>query len=108
MLHPDWNFDEFLAFVLLYAAHADIEFSNEERKFIENKVSEEIFDNIYQEFDQLTDFQALELIMSYKDIYFTSEEDKNHLFSELHKLFHVDGDFSQLEKELMVFLDRLM
>ena len=66
----EWNFDEFLAFLLIYASHADIDFSREEEERIKALVSNEIFEDIYAQFNVMTDYQALETILSYKDIYF--------------------------------------
>lgn len=103
-----WSFNEFLAFLLIYASHADIDFCEAEKVLIKDTVTTKVFENIYDHFRQLTDFQALELILSYKDLYFSSKEEKDVLFKELHRLFNVDGDFSPLEKELILFLDRLM
>lgn len=108
MQNTNWSFNEFLAFLLIYAAHADIEFSNEEKEFIKDIVSKEIFDSICNEFNQLTDFQALDLILNYKDLYCSTQKEKKYLFEKLNDLFHVDGEFTQLEKELLVFLDRLL
>jgi hypothetical protein len=108
MNSTNWSFDEFLAFLLIYASHADIDFSEDERALIKESVTDEEFDVVFHYFNQLTDFQALELILSYKDVYFSTKDEKDHLFEELQKLFNVDGDFSVLEKELLMFLDKLM
>ena len=103
-----FSFKEFLAFLLIYASHADINFSDEEKQFIREKVSDPVFDKVHGQFNELTDYQALEVILSYKEYYFPNKQDKKHLFEELHNLFHADGDFSYLEKELLTFLDRIM
>lgn len=108
MNRTNWNFNEFLAFLLLYASHADINFSEDERLLIKEKVSVKVFDEMYYEFNQHTDFQALEIIMNYKEVYFATKKEKDNLLSEMQKLFNVDGEFSTLEKELLMFLDKLM
>ena len=103
-----WSFDEFLAFLLIYASHADINFSKEEKDLILRKVTPETFEKMYNHFMKLTDYQALESILSYKDLYYATNGEKVHLFDELKDLFHADGEFSSLEKELLMFLERLM
>ena len=108
MKSTDWIFDEFLAFLLIYASHVDFDFSDEEKEEIEKIVSKKIFDEVYAHFQTLTDYQALELILSYKDVYFSTDEEKETLFKEMHNLFNIDGDFSTLEKELLLFLKKLM
>lgn len=108
MKNTEWIFDEFLAFLLIYASHVDFDFSDEEKDEIEKIVGKKIFDDIYEHFKTLTDYQALEVILGYKDIYFSTDKEKEFLFKEMHKLFNVDGDFSTLEKELLLFLKKLM
>ncbi len=104
----NWDFNEFLAFLLIYASHADLDFSDEEKSKIKEIVSPEVFENIYSHFKNLTDYQALELILSYKDLYFSSENEKKHLIDEMKKIFVADGEFTSLEKDLLQFLERLM
>ena len=108
MKNTKWVFDEFLAFLLIYASHVDFDFSDEEKDEIEKIVGKDIFDEIYAHFITLTDYQALEVILSYRGIYFSTVEEKELLFKEIHNLFNVDGDFSTLEKELLLFLKKLM
>lgn len=108
MNDTQWNFDEFLAFLLIYASHVDFDFSKEEKTQIENIVGVEIFETSFEYFQKLTDFQALQKILSYKEVHYSTEAEKEILFREMHKLFNVDGDFSALEKELLLFLRKLM
>ena len=108
MSNLDWDSKQFLAFLLIYASHADIEFSIEEKSQIKERVSSEVFEEMYAIFNTYTDYQALEEILSYKDVYFSTPSEKEALFTEMKNLFQADGDFSILEKELLVFLDKLM
>ncbi|MDF1696233.1 MAG: hypothetical protein P1U56_10390 [Saprospiraceae bacterium] len=108
MVNTDWTFNEFLVFLLIYASHADIDFCEHERNLIKEKVPVEVFDSILDHFNSLTDYQALELILSYKDVYYQTEEEKEHLLEELQNLFEVDGEYSSLEKEMMFFLTKIM
>ena len=108
MIATNLDFDEFLALLLIYASHADLDFSESEKEMIINRVSQEVFEEVYELFNGLTDYQALNLILSYKEIYFATEKEKNNLVKELTEIFNADGEFSPLEKELLQFLDRLM
>jgi len=104
----DWSFEQFLAFLLIYASHADLEFSEEEKEQIKQIVSEDDFLELYAYFKRITDYQALQLILDHKDLYFPTTAEKQVLFDEMRKVFHADGDFSTLEKDLLLFLDKLM
>jgi hypothetical protein len=108
MNQTDWDFNEFLAFLLIYASHVDLDFSEDEKNQILNTVSPEIFEEVYAHFNSLTDFQALKLILDYKDLYYSTKEEKEHLFEEMHELFNADGEYSALEKDLVLFLNKLM
>ncbi len=108
MSHTDWDFNEFLAFFLIYAAHADIDFSDAEKEQIKKIVSPEKFEELWAIFNNMTDYQVLELIRSYKETYFSTPKEKDHLLDEMKNLFNVDGDYSILEKEFHLFLSKLL
>ena len=54
--HPKWNYNEFLAFLLLYASDADMKFSDSERDLIQQKVDPEHLKCVQEEFDKNNDF----------------------------------------------------
>ncbi len=107
-MNNTWNQNEFLAFSLLYAAHVDIEFSEEERAKIKLLIDDETYDQLYKTFIEMSDYKALETILSYKGLYFPTPARKSELLDQMKQLFEVDGDFSIMEKELLLFLGKLM
>lgn len=107
-MNNTWNQDEFLAFTLLYAAHVDIDFSIEEKERITKLVNQETYDQLYAKFNDMSDYKALETILSYKGLYFPTPDRKRELLSQLQLLFESDGDFSVMEKGLLLFLEKLM
>lgn len=107
-MNNTWNQNEFLAFSLLYGAHVDIEFSEEEKIKIKSLVNEETYDQLYKQFIEMSDYKALETILSYKGLYFPTPDRKSELLAQMKHLFEVDGDFSTMEKELLLFLEKLM
>lgn len=104
----NWDFNTFLAFLLIYASHADLEFSESEKEQIKKRVSLEKFEQLHALFDDMTDYQVLELILSYKSRYFSTEEEKNTILTEMRMLFEADGEYSAFEKELAMFLEKLL
>ncbi len=107
-MNNTWNQNEFLAFSLLYAAHVDIDFSEEEKEQIKTLVDEDTYNKLYAEFMNMSDYKSLEIILSYKGLYFPTSDRKNELLSQMKTLFEADGDFSIMEKELLLFLEKLM
>ena len=107
-MNNTWNQKEFLAFTLLYAAHVDIEFSEEERVKIKSIVDEDTYNKLYAQFMDISDYKSLETILSYKGLYFPTVDRKAELLSHIKSLFDADGDYSVMEKEMYHFFEKLM
>lgn len=103
-----WNYREFLSFLLLYVSHIDMEYAPEEEKMIRSLVDENKYDAIYNEFVNMTDFQALQTIISYKGVYFPTVDQRKELLHNVKKLCFADGEFASIEKELINFLDKML
>ena len=103
-----WSYNEFLAFLLIYISHVDMEFAEEEKAMIKKNVGLVTFDKMVAEFDSMSDYKAYETILSYKGVYFPTVEQKNELIVKMKDLFHADADFNIMEKELLHFLDKMM
>ena len=56
----------------------------------------------------MSDYKALETILSYKGLYYPTIARKNELLYQMKLLFEADGEFSIMERELLQFLDKLM
>lgn len=107
-VHPKWNFKEFSAFLLIYAAYADNVFSPEEETMILSKVNQETLKGIEEEFQSMNDKDVIETILAYKGLYFPTNERKKELLAMVKKEFFVDGEFSQIEESLLIALRRIM
>lgn len=103
-----FNFSEFTTFLLLYAANADLEFTEDERKMIMSRVSKDTFEKVNRVFEEQSDYARLQTIMDYKGLHYPTVARRDELFDMMRKLFEADGEYSTLEKNLMMFLDKLM
>ncbi|MEZ4909691.1 MAG: hypothetical protein R2774_02400 [Saprospiraceae bacterium] len=103
-----FNERELLAFLLIYIAHVDMVFSDEEKALIKERVGEACYNKMYDEYKTMSDYQAYELILSYKEVHFPTEEKKNDLLRNMQDLFESDHEFNIMEKELLHFLGRMM
>lgn len=101
-------YDEFVAFILIYASHEDFEFEKSEIDFIKNKVNKDVFDRMIELFNKLGDFERLQLVMDHKSVHINTPEKKDKIMTMLKENFNSDGDFSKLEKTLLNFLDHLI
>lgn len=103
-----YSHNEFLAFALLYASHVDIEYSDAEKEKVKSLINQETYDRVYNDFITMSDYSALQTILSYKELYYPTDTQKEQLLNQLKDLFMSDGDFSVMEEELLLFLDKLM
>ena len=106
--HPKWNFKEFSAFLMLYAASADLKVTTDEKDAIMEKVNEETFEKIWKEYNSMSDINKINTILSYKGLYFPTADRTNELLDLMKKEFMADGEFSLLEKNLMRILKKLL
>lgn len=103
-----WNLNEFTTFLLIHASHADFDFSPEEETIIRSLLSEEDYDQINDEYENMSDYQRLETIISYKGLHYPTIAQKDEMMGRMVELFQADGDYSSIEKNLYRFLDRLL
>jgi hypothetical protein len=103
-----WSYNEFLTFLLIYIAHVDMEFAEEEKAMIKKNMGEKNYDKMLAEFESMSDFAAYQAIMDYKGVYYPTAEQKAEIMEKIKDLFHADGEFNVMEKELMHFLSLMM
>ncbi len=58
----DWTYDDFLTYLLILGANADLEFSEEEQEVIEKKSGEERYKKIRRCFDRQNDSQRIDTV----------------------------------------------
>lgn len=108
MTNTGWNREEFVCFLLIYTSHVDMEFSDEEKESLKNQFSADIFDRQFALFSDMNDYQALDAILKYKEQYFSTPEQKQQLLDTIRSQFFTDGEFSDFEKEIYHFLERML
>lgn len=106
--HPKWNFEEFTTFLLLYASNADLELSINEEEEMKKRLDLDKYEKIKQEFDASSDYKIIQIILSYKGIYFPTLDRTKELLNLIKKQFFADGDFSTLEKNTYRILQKLL
>ena len=103
-----WTNDEFLAYTLLYSAHVDYFFDNEEKDLILSKVDYAIYENILRELSKDNDYQSLQKILAYTQEHKYSNDRVDRLLYDIKLLFMCDGDYDILEKNMMMNLSNLL
>lgn len=103
-----WSKDEFKAYILIYAAMANYVESPEEKEFILSKVSEETYEKMHKEIDKDNDFESIQKIRKgYENCGYT---DKNLevLLKEIKNLLYSDNRFDEMERNLLLWLNKIL
>jgi hypothetical protein len=105
---PEWNKNQFLAFVLLYGANFDMEYSPEEKQIIHSLLDKDHYLEVRDKFRSLNDSQCIDLITSFKGLYFPTPELTEELLHELDVLLQSDGNYKNIENGCRSMLHRLL
>ena len=100
--------DEFLAFLFLYAAAADLILTQSEMEMIAEKAGMDNLKKAKNLFDAQSDYEKIEFILAHKNQYFPDDEKKTALLEQLKTIFLADNKFSIQEQNLFRSLNKLM
>lgn len=103
-----WSYEDFLAFVLMYAAYADNELVQDEIDAMVEKVGKDREENAKKIMDKLSDSERIDLILSFREKFFPTKEDHEKLFADMKTVFLADGKYNQLEQFIMMYLKRIL
>lgn len=103
----DWQKEDFLALLLLYASRADLNISDEERQFMSKLCGEGHCAKAKAYSESRSDYEIIERLRTMKEDFFKGAEGTAQLHSHLVALFQADDDFSHLEHSVMHGLERL-
>ena len=104
----NWNKDELMAYILLYAAHSDFKENNHERNVIISKVDMQTFQKVHDEFSQDNDFQSIQKILASIETHKYSSEKIDEILADIKGLFFADSDFDIKEHSMLLFLKRIL
>ena len=102
-----WSKDEFIAYLLIYAAQINQIETEEEKEFIASKIDAQILKNIYKEINNDNDYQRIQKVMvyTYQEKYLS--QDLDSLLREIKELLVCDGKFDATEQALYHYLKKI-
>lgn len=104
----DWTSDEFMCFLMLYAAHADNNFAETEKKHIIYNVGQEVYDRMLPFFEQTDDYARMESIAMFRDKYIGTPEKKAIVLAEMKKVFTADNEFAKIEELTLKMMESVL
>ena len=102
-----WTRDEFIAYLLIYAAQINQIETEEEREFIESRFDSKILSNIYKEINKDNDYQRIQKVMVYTYQKNYLSKDLDDLLKEIKELLLCDGKFDATEQALYHYLKKI-
>jgi hypothetical protein len=108
MENLDWTKNEFLAYVLLYAAHCNDFEDSEELNFILSKIDDVTFHRIHTEVVVDSEDIKLKKIQQYILENKLSQSEKEEILKNIKEVFFADGTVDILEKELFATLKKIL
>jgi len=104
----NFTYNQFLVFLLLYAASSDYKFTKEEKEFIKLRTGVDDLSDMEEMINNFSDYDIIQTIMGYKDKYFKTDEEKERIFKEMKNLFLSDKKFSLNEENIFRALNQLI
>lgn len=103
-----WGPKDFQAFLLLHMAYADNELSMDELVHMAGKLGAERVVAMRQYIDSLSQDERTDLIGKKRKDFYPTEYGKNSLITHIHELCLADGDFSDMEKQLLSEIEKIL
>lgn len=103
-----WSRVEFKAYVLLYCAQSNFIETEEERKYIISKINETVFNRIHTEIVHDTNEKSEQKIKEYLSENKYTHLQKDALLKDIKNVFFADGTVDVLEKNVFLFLKKLL
>ncbi len=103
-----WTYQDFLAYVLIYAAASDFNISAEEKEYIQKRVEKDEFEKILKCFKKHSEFERIEAVKILGKKFSKDIGSKSEIRKELVKLFYVDDDYSILEKNFFLMFKKIL
>ena len=107
-MNTNWTREEFLAYVLLYAAHCNYFETKEEENYILSVIDKETYHKIHTEVVVDSDEDNLNKIQQYISNNKLSQEDKDNLIREIKNVFFADGSVDVLERKVFGILKKII
>jgi hypothetical protein len=104
----NWTRQDFLAYILLYAAHCNQFEDSSEKEYILSKVDEKTYHKIHTEVVVDSDEDNLRKIQQYLDENKFSQVEKEYLIREIKAVLFADGSIDVNEKKVFLLLKNII
>ena len=106
-VNPTWSYDQFKAYLLIFAAESNQVITKEEKEYIEAQFDSLLINTVQKEINKDNDFQRIQKIMAYIEQNNLSKTDLDELLKEIYTVYQSDGKFDSVEQGVFQFLEKL-
>jgi hypothetical protein len=92
--------EEFMTFILLYAAYADDVVKAGEINYIKSKTTDELMKKIEPILAERNQVKNFQILLRHKENYFPHEDGSRRLLEEMENVFLSDDEYHPTEKRL--------
>ena len=103
-----WTKEEFLVYLMLYAANIDGKITAKEQKIICGKVGQTMYGEVFETFETHNDSVCIQNILGYKEKYLNATEDVKKIIEEMTGIFMEDGKISNTEQHILHLTEKLL
>ena len=107
-LPETWEQIDYLAFALIFAANADLEISDKEWEYLDDKLDHKFYEEAQEHYEEWTDYQNAQVLQEGREKYFPGKEGKEQLLDEIQNLFKADEEFNVLEENMLHILHQIL
>jgi len=107
MSDTEWSYDDFITFVMIYAAYADFKIVEAEKDIIVDKIGLDRYIELYRFFRKNRDAENIAIIVDLKKKYIETPEQQAELFQYVNNIINADGIVNVLESQMKETLDFL-
>ncbi len=108
MQKSSWTYEDFMAYLMLYAASADLEINEEEKEMLFTKVSPEEYAHVHKIFEKKNDYERLQTIKSFKDSFYNTSPAQEKLLRDLKDMFLADEKYNSIENAIFMGLKKVL
>ena len=106
-VNPTWSYDQFKAYLLIFAAESNQVITTEEKDYIEAQFDSLLVKTVQKEINKDNDFQRIQKIMGYIEQNNLSKTDLDGLLKEIHTVYQSDGKFDTVEQGVFQSQEKL-
>ena len=103
-----WTKEDFITYLLLYAANSDFIISDEEKQFILKRVTEDEYKKIHKVFHKNNEFERSETVRFLGNRFCNDMDNKCEIRKDIINLFFADDDYSLLERNFFIAIKKIL